>query len=1605
MRPILALSALALVAPAAKAQTPLVERFEWLSPSACGTPQGAAGVNAAGDVVVTCRSGFFPDFYFEAQVLPFDQSGLRATFEFAKGIDLNTRGDVVGVRMQSSEFTTSIKVQRLIAQGVRVDLRDGEHDVQAAGIDRSGAVWGTVSYLSQRPDGQIDRTEPRPFRLAHPAATPRYFSLPSGARLSAVADGGLATAWWFDCNDVGCEDQVWRAFLLRPDASGAVTVEEVPTRPDANPTTVIFGVNDRGQFVGETSTSFGGFTGAAPAFFYNGRGYVTLPLLPSDGGYATASALTNDSLIVGYSRDCDVRPTCDRAVVWTVSGTASTVHSLDALASGFLSSGSFLTEALDISETRWIVGLGFDAATNRTRFYRLKLVDPLTITVNDVRDLPDLDPSDGACDVSVDPGLQCTFRAAIQESNARPRRQTIVFNISGESGTPQIDAASVLPTVTDSVSINARTQPGAGTVRLDGSLLGGLADGLVLDADSVEIEGLTITRFGGFGVAVEGGRGVYLRSVNLGQTAFDGQDTTLANAEGALRLLGTPERVVIGRSNDDPLFHQTTPNRFLGAISIDESARAGVEIRLANRFRLLPSSANAATAALVDLDGDGPTCAAWTPTASTDPTPPPRILHQPNDGSGATAFEGIATPGSRVVLWNVRERAHGHGRYFAQDAEAVAEAIAGSDGRFAVDASLSNGERFTVSATAPGRGVSELAQARRPVVALPGIGGSTLVDRFTGESHWLPVGLLPNDRLAGMALDPDGLPNGRVVTGGVVEPLGKIYGEMMTEFGIFGYVGDPQNANPTTLDLWRFANDWRLSPGLLADSLQALVLRLTDATATPGDAARSCDVDLAAHSNGGVIAGVYVQRDRAHSRNRVHRFVTSGTPYLGAVQALAGQTIGYVFEFEKSAPLLFPFDVEWGRMLTMTQNIPGAYMLLPSPNYYAASDPAKGTNRENTVLVDLYNNGLDAHATVRTFLGDRKVDDAGIPLGLARNTPLFDEQTALHALLGDWRTYDGPPQIYRLVGDLPVSTAVAWRLGLGPEHLPPGSTLRDHPGDTDRHRAYRERLQPILGFGDGTVPLVSATLGRDRRLGRQDFSGVDESRWIEEFERFGCHHLPLVEPGCPSLEGGPDALSRLVEIVLAGNSVRFNNGGGGARAARSSAEAAAQPRDVLYLAATARLRVAVVDGSNRLTGRADTSTFVSRQIPDVDFDERTLGATIGLDPSGTYTVEAVAPDGGTVYPMRVAMNGDGETGTQALFPGVALQPGGRMRLVYTGGSLALSTPWQVDTTGDGSFEATSEPAATLSGGAAPLVPLPLSARLVATGHEADTTARIVTLRLPASGAGWTWSLGALPDWIEADTVSGTAPATVRLRFRAAPSSSPRASQGASAAKTAAALPQGTAADTLALTLQNGTFSYETPLFVQFDVGAPLPVELVAFAGRADGTTARLAWTTASETNNVGFVVERRQGDAWAAVSDLIAGHGTTTETHVYTFDVPDLAPGRHTFRLRQLDTDGTVAFSPETTVEIGFEGAFFASAVYPSPVRGAAAVRVVTTAPDRLRAEVYDVLGRRVALVHDGPVMGETVFRLDAHAWRPGVYVLRLTMPSATVSRPFTVAR
>ncbi|MDP2366604.1 MAG: hypothetical protein Q8M94_22850, partial [Ignavibacteria bacterium] len=105
---------------------------------------------------------------------------------------------------------------------------------------------------------------------------------------------------------------------------------------------------------------------------------------------------------------------------------------------------------------------------------------------------------------------------------------------------------------------------------------------------------------------------------------------------------------------------------------------------------------------------------------------------------------------------------------------------------------------------------------------------------------------------------------------------------------------------------------------------------------------------------------------------------------------------------------------------------------------------------------------------------------------------------------------------------------------------------------------------------------------------------------------------------------------------------------------------------------------------------------------------------------------------------------------------------------------------------------------------------------------------------------------------------------------------------------------------------------------------PLPVELLSFTSSVVDNNVTLNWTTATETNNSGFSIERKKvfsppsavgNTEWESIS-FINGNGTTTETKSYSYKDENLYAGKYQYRLKQIDFDGTFEYSNTIEAEI-----------------------------------------------------------------------------------------
>ena len=150
------------------------------------------------------------------------------------------------------------------------------------------------------------------------------------------------------------------------------------------------------------------------------------------------------------------------------------------------------------------------------------------------------------------------------------------------------------------------------------------------------------------------------------------------------------------------------------------------------------------------------------------------------------------------------------------------------------------------------------------------------------------------------------------------------------------------------------------------------------------------------------------------------------------------------------------------------------------------------------------------------------------------------------------------------------------------------------------------------------------------------------------------------------------------------------------------------------------------------------------------------------------------------------------------------------------------------------------------------------------------------------------------------------------------------------------------------------------------VSKVVPVELASFTVRVEAQEITLLWITASETNNLGFHVERkRDGDDEFSEIGFLFGAGSSNREHRYRFtDRPGMA-GTYLYRLRQEDADGLIDYSPVVTVSWRVPEDFSLERPFPNPFNGTTVIRGHIPTPQLVLLRIINMRGEQVTTLID----------------------------------------
>ena len=103
----------------------------------------------------------------------------------------------------------------------------------------------------------------------------------------------------------------------------------------------------------------------------------------------------------------------------------------------------------------------------------------------------------------------------------------------------------------------------------------------------------------------------------------------------------------------------------------------------------------------------------------------------------------------------------------------------------------------------------------------------------------------------------------------------------------------------------------------------------------------------------------------------------------------------------------------------------------------------------------------------------------------------------------------------------------------------------------------------------------------------------------------------------------------------------------------------------------------------------------------------------------------------------------------------------------------------------------------------------------------------------------------------------------------------------------------------------------------------LPVELVYFNAKViENNDVQLTWKTLTEVNNLGFEIQKSLDGSHFIELFHVDGNGSSSDPHKYEHVIHNLQSGVHYFRLRQIDFDGTFAYSKMIVVQVGSKAVF-----------------------------------------------------------------------------------
>ena len=175
-------------------------------------------------------------------------------------------------------------------------------------------------------------------------------------------------------------------------------------------------------------------------------------------------------------------------------------------------------------------------------------------------------------------------------------------------------------------------------------------------------------------------------------------------------------------------------------------------------------------------------------------------------------------------------------------------------------------------------------------------------------------------------------------------------------------------------------------------------------------------------------------------------------------------------------------------------------------------------------------------------------------------------------------------------------------------------------------------------------------------------------------------------------------------------------------------------------------------------------------------------------------------------------------------------------------------------------------------------------------------------------------------------------------------------------------------------------------------GPVLPVELTSFSAKSTEGLVELAWSTATEKNNLGFEVQRSKDGKNFAKIGFIGGQGNSVRTNSYRFTDKPSSEGKYYYRLKQIDYNGTSSYSNVVNVSMVMPKTFSLEQNYPNPFNPTTNINFNLAVDSRVTLKIFNILGQEVTTLINGQLSsGFHTVSFNAVSFTSGVYFYQLS--------------